>query len=132
MHVLGVKKAGHDSSAAILVDGRLVAAAQEERFSRKKRDGGFPFQAIAYCLREARLSMQDIEVLAFQGMHWVTLPYLDLLRLLVFHQTGAHALLSKLLLQASGDPHFCVGGFEASDKAEFVKRFGVLPPVKRV
>lgn len=55
----------HDSSAAIVCDGRLVAAAEEERFSRKKHDGAFPLKAIEYCLREAGLQMRDIDVIAF-------------------------------------------------------------------
>ena len=55
---------GHDSAAALLVDGELVAAAAEERFSRKKHTGCFPSGAIAYCLSEAGLSMGDIDEIA--------------------------------------------------------------------
>lgn len=56
---------GHDSAAALFVDGELVAAAAEERFSRKKHTGDFPVGAISYCLSEAGLSLGDIEEIAF-------------------------------------------------------------------
>ena len=63
MNVLGVH-VGHDSSAAIVVDGRLVADAAEERFSRVKHDAGLPVRAIASCLEIARLDIADIDVVA--------------------------------------------------------------------
>jgi len=53
INVLGLSAFYHDSAAALLVDGKIVAAAQEERFSRKKHDAAFPANAIAYCLEEA-------------------------------------------------------------------------------
>ena len=55
---------GHDSAAALFVDGKLAAAAAEERFSRKKHTGDFPAGAIAYCLQEAGLSLNDVDLLA--------------------------------------------------------------------
>src|SRR6266581_9761187 len=55
---------GHDSAAALVVDGRLVAAAAEERFCRQKHTGRFPAEAIAYCLREAGLRLEDIDEIA--------------------------------------------------------------------
>jgi len=55
---------GHDSAAAILIDGEVIAAAAEERFSRKKHTGSFPSGAIAYCLAEAGLSLGDIDEIA--------------------------------------------------------------------
>jgi carbamoyltransferase len=55
---------GHDSAAALYVDGELIAAAAEERFSRKKHTGDFPMGAIAYCLSEAGLSLGDIDEIA--------------------------------------------------------------------
>ena len=51
--VLGISAFYHDSAAALVVDGQILAAAQEERFTRKKHDPGFPTHAIEYCLREA-------------------------------------------------------------------------------
>ena len=53
--ILGISAYYHDSAAALLVDGEIIAAAQEERFSRKKHDPGFPDCAIRYCLQEANL-----------------------------------------------------------------------------
>jgi carbamoyltransferase len=55
---------GHDSAAALLVDGEVIAASEEERFSRKKHTGDFPSGAIRYCLEEANLSLSDLDVIA--------------------------------------------------------------------
>src|SRR5271169_5323678 len=55
---------GHDSAAALIVDGNLVAAAEQERFSRKKHTGDFPIDAIQFCLREAGLSIENIDEIA--------------------------------------------------------------------
>ncbi len=59
--ILGISAYYHDSAAALLVDGEIIAAAQEERFSRIKHDPTFPDHAIKYCLDEANLSLQDID-----------------------------------------------------------------------
>jgi carbamoyltransferase len=64
MNILGVNAFHADSSAAIICDGKLVAAAEEERFRRIKHWAGFPSQAIAYCLDEAKLSMADLDYIA--------------------------------------------------------------------
>jgi len=64
-NILGISAYYHDSAAALVVDGDIVAAAQEERFSRKKHDAGFPAHAIAYCLREAGLSLAEIDYVVF-------------------------------------------------------------------
>ena len=53
MRILGISAYYHDSAAALIVDGEIVAAAQEERFTRRKHDPRFPRHALAYCLREA-------------------------------------------------------------------------------
>ncbi|MFQ5767905.1 MAG: carbamoyltransferase N-terminal domain-containing protein, partial [Acidobacteriota bacterium] len=58
----------HDSGASLVVDGRLVAAANEERFSRKKNDAGFPFQAIESVLGQAGLTAKDVDVVALSGL----------------------------------------------------------------
>lgn len=65
MKVLGVSAFYHDSAAALLIDGRPVAAAQEERFSRIKNDAAFPTQACAYCLREAGLESAELDAVIF-------------------------------------------------------------------
>jgi carbamoyltransferase len=63
--ILGISAFYHDSAAALVVDGKIVAAAQEERFTRKKHDAGFPKHAIDYCLSEAGLTVADIDHVGF-------------------------------------------------------------------
>ena len=65
MYILGISAFYHDSAACLLKDGVIVAAAQEERFTRKKHDAGFPCNAIAYCVREADISPEQIESVVF-------------------------------------------------------------------
>ncbi|CAA6605031.1 conserved hypothetical protein [Rhodospirillaceae bacterium LM-1] len=77
MIVLGISAFYHDSAATLVKDGRIVAAAQEERFSRKKHDAGFPVNAIAYCMAEAGISASQIDHVAFYDK-----PFLKFERLL--------------------------------------------------
>jgi len=63
--ILGISAFYHDSAAALVVDGRIVAAAQEERFTRVKHDDGFPVHAVDYCLREAGLGAGGLDYVAF-------------------------------------------------------------------
>ncbi len=65
MYILGVSCYYHDSAAALLHDGMLVAAADEERFSRKKHDHGFPTKAIAFCLAQAGITAKDLDYVVF-------------------------------------------------------------------
>jgi carbamoyltransferase len=65
MHILGISCYFHDASAAILRDGQLIAAAEEERFSRVKHDFGFPSRAIQFCLDEAGITGADLDYVAF-------------------------------------------------------------------
>src|SRR5262245_17931691 len=65
MRLLGISAYYHDSAAALIVDGRVTAAAQEERFTRKKHEAGFPCQAIRYCLASAELDLDDIDYVVF-------------------------------------------------------------------
>lgn len=65
MKILGLSAFYHDSAAALLIDGEIVAAAQEERFTRIKHDAAFPAQAVRYCLAEAGLTLDDIDHIAF-------------------------------------------------------------------
>lgn len=65
MRVLGISAFYHDSAAALIEDGRVVAAAQEERFTRRKYDSGYPANAIAFCLAEAGIGLGDIDRVAF-------------------------------------------------------------------
>jgi len=77
MKILGISAFYHDSAACLLVDGTIVAAAQEERFSRIKHDERFPVQAVRYCLDEAGLSIDDLDAIAFYDK-----PFLKFERLL--------------------------------------------------
>ncbi|MCC6396551.1 MAG: carbamoyltransferase [Bacteroidetes bacterium] len=65
MHILGISCFYHDSAAALLKDGAIIAAAQEERFTRKKHDFGFPVHAAEYCLRSAGITAADLAYIAF-------------------------------------------------------------------
>lgn len=64
-YILGISAFCHDAAAAILRDGEIIAAAQEERFTRKKYDSNFPRNAIDYCLREAGISEEDLDLTVF-------------------------------------------------------------------
>ncbi len=77
MRILGISAFYHDSAAALIDDGHIVAAAQEERFTRKKHDSSFPEAAIAYCLDEAGVGMGDVDYVAFYDK-----PFLKFERLL--------------------------------------------------
>jgi len=65
MHILGISAFYHDSAACLLRNGEIVAAAQEERFSRKKGDSSFPAQAIEYCLAEGGIAVSDLDFVGF-------------------------------------------------------------------
>ena len=65
MRILGISAFYHDSAAALVVDGTIAAAAQEERFTRKKHDPSFPVNAIAYCLKEAGMSLGEVDHVVF-------------------------------------------------------------------
>ncbi len=64
-YILGISAYYHDSAAVLLRNGDIIAAAQEERFSRKKHDPGFPAKAIKYCLQEAKISLTDLNNVVF-------------------------------------------------------------------
>src|SRR6187402_226051 len=63
--ILGISAFYHDSAACVVVDGEIVAAAQEERFTRRKHDASFPALAVEYCLREAGCRVEDIDYVVF-------------------------------------------------------------------
>ena len=65
MNLLGISAHYHDSAAALIRDGDIIAAAQEERFTRKKHDAGFPEHAIRYCLQEAGLTINDLDGIVY-------------------------------------------------------------------
>ncbi len=63
--ILGISAFYHDSAAALIVDGEIIAAAQEERFSRKKHDPRYPFNAVKYVLEESNLSLNKVDHIVF-------------------------------------------------------------------
>ena len=65
MKILGISAYYHDSAAAIVKDGKIIGAAQEERFTRKKHDDSFPINAIEYCLEESNVCLQDLDYIIF-------------------------------------------------------------------
>src|SRR6266699_5740473 len=77
MRVLGISAFYHDSAAALIADGRIVAAAQEERFTRKKFDADYPRHAIEYCLNAGGVTLADVDYVAFYDK-----PFLKFERLL--------------------------------------------------
>ena len=84
MRLLGISAFYHDSAAALIEDGRIRAAAQEERFSRKKFDDGFPHRAIGYCLDSCGLKLRDVDFVVFYDK-----PFLKFERLLETYLTFA-------------------------------------------
>ena len=77
MRIVGISAFYHDSAVALVADGEIVAAAQEERFTRKKHDAGFPRHALEYCLAEAGVSLDQVDLVAFYDK-----PFLKFERLL--------------------------------------------------
>ena len=64
-YILGISCFYHDSAAAIISNGKIIAAVHEERFSRLKHDSSFPFESVNYCLEEARIDINDLECIVF-------------------------------------------------------------------
>ena len=93
MKILGISAFYHDSAAALVIDGRIVAAAQEERFTRVKFDARFPVNAIEYCLAEAKLTPADIDHVVFYEK-----PFLKFERLLETYVAFAPRGLRSFLM----------------------------------
>ena len=93
MNILGISCFYHDSAACLVQDGQIVAAAQEERFTRKKHDFGFPRHAIQFCLDDARLSIKDIDIIAFYDK-----PFIKFERILETYLAYAPRGLSSYLM----------------------------------
>lgn len=80
MNILGISAYYHDSAAAIIIDGKVIAAAQEERFTRVKHDNSFPLHACKYCIKEANIALEDIHQIVFYEK-----PFLKFERILETH-----------------------------------------------
>src|ERR1700730_16955966 len=72
MRILGLSAFYHDSAAALVEDGQVTAAAQEERFTRKKFDAGFPQHALRYCLDEGRMRLREADHVVFYDKPFLT------------------------------------------------------------
>ena len=82
--ILGISAFYHDSAAALVVDGKIIAAAQEERFTRKKHDPSYPTNAINYCLSEASMSLEQLDYIVFYDK-----PFLKFERLIETYVASA-------------------------------------------
>jgi carbamoyltransferase len=91
--ILGISAYYHDSAACLVVDGQIVAAAQEERFTRKKHDASFPARAIAYCLAEGGITAAELDLVGFYEK-----PLVKLERLLETYVSSAPAGLRSYLM----------------------------------
>ncbi len=72
MNILGISAFYHDSAACLVIDGKIISAAQEERFTRKKHDHSFPINAINYCLKNSGLSSKDLDYVAYYDKPFLT------------------------------------------------------------
>jgi len=94
-NILGISAYYHDSAASLIRNGEIVAAAQEERFTRKKQDAGFPRHAIRYCLREAAISLSDLRYIVFYDKPLVKFERL-LETYLAFVPSGLQSFLAAM------------------------------------
>jgi carbamoyltransferase len=92
MYILGISAYYHDSAAVLLENGNILAAAQEERFTRKKHDAAFPFHAVQYCLTKSYVSMDELDVVVFYDK-----PFLKFERLLETYYAFAPKGLKSFL-----------------------------------
>ncbi|MEL6525499.1 MAG: carbamoyltransferase N-terminal domain-containing protein, partial [Chloroflexota bacterium] len=88
MFILGISAFYHDSAAALIHDGRIVAASMEERFSRKKHDNGYPAQAIQFCLDSAGITANDLDYVVFYEKPLVKFERILLTTLKTSHEFG--------------------------------------------
>lgn len=94
-YILGISAYYHDASAALLCDGNVVAAAQEERFSRKKHDPSFPEGAVKYCLEESGIDIKEVDIVAFYDKPFVKFERL-LETYLAYAPKGIRSFLSAM------------------------------------
>jgi carbamoyltransferase len=135
-------KGSHDSSAAIVRDGVLVAAAEEERFSRQKHDGRVPVSAIDYCLREAGISMQEVDWIAYPDRPFRTgansqlaeMKHATLSSIISDGKARARSKLHKRALDIASKagiaPDMGMHPMVAEGFDALSKRYGKLPPVR--
>src|SRR5580704_16448134 len=96
IYILGLSAFYHDSAACLVRDGEIIAAAQEERFTRKKHDASFPKHAVMYCLREGGIVVNELDYVAFYEK-----PFLKFDRILHSYLAYAPAGLKSFLMAIS-------------------------------
>jgi carbamoyltransferase len=106
VHILGISCFYHDAAAALLRDGQLIAAAEEERFTRKKHDSDFPMKAIEFCLRQAGITASDLEYVVFYEKPFVKFERIIMTSMQtvpksagLFREAMKHWLLDKLWIK---------------------------------
>ena len=93
MFILGVSAYYHDSASCLIKNEKIIAAVQEERFTRKKHDASFPINAIEYCLQQANINSKDIDYVVFYEKPFL-IPLLHLQKLqVIIHLLFYHFLL---------------------------------------
>ncbi len=92
MFILGISAFYHDSAACLVKDGEIIAAAQEERFTRKKHDSSFPSNAIQFCLKEAGIDSPQLDYISFYDK-----PFLKFERILETYLEFAPIILFLIL-----------------------------------
>lgn len=92
MIILGISCYYHDAAAALIRDGEIIAASQEERFTRKKHDAGFPYEAVEFCLKQAGITKEQVDLVAFYDK-----PFLKFERILETHLQFAPRGISTVL-----------------------------------
>ena len=95
MYILGISAFYHDSAACLVKDGEIIAATQEERFTRKKHDHAFPLNAIQYCLKEAGIDGTQLDYVAFYDK-----PFLKFERILETYLAFAPIIIFLVLFGA--------------------------------
>jgi len=123
VNILGISAYYHDSAACLVRDGEVLAAAQQERFSRKKHDAGFPAEAIGYCLEEGGLALADLDHVVFYDKPLIKFERL-LETYLAYAPSGLRSFLAampiwlkeKLLLKSLLHKELAaLGGIETTD-----------------
>jgi len=97
MYTLGISCYYHDSAVSLLKDGKVLAAVEEERFSRKKFDDSFPKMAIDWCLKEAKISPENIDYVAFYDttVAYESITYIDPLSNIF--NLGSDSMMNKMI-----------------------------------
>ena len=97
MNILGISAYYHDSAACLVQDGKIIAAAQEERFTRKKHDHRFPKNAVEFCLKQGGITSDQVDHLAFYEKPWIKFERL-LETYLAFAPSGIESFLKAMPL----------------------------------